>query len=98
MKTIEELNLALYSASKNNNLEMVIYLVKKGAITLNQALVNASYSNNLEIVKYLVKKGAKDLNVSLSYASKKNNLEIANFLKFVIDISKNNKQNTLLIF
>ena len=71
---------------------------------LNKELYNASYNNNLEMVKYLIQKGAKDLNKALFNASKNNNLEMVNFIKFVIDISKNNKnnknnkQNTLLIF
>ena len=101
MKTIDELNKELNSASENNNLETVKYLVKKGATELNGALVNAAYKNNLEIVKYLVQKGATDLDSALFFASENNNLEMVNFLKFVIYVRSNNitiiNNHTLLI-
>ena len=53
MKTIEELNKELNSASQNNNLETVKYLIEKGATNLNNALFFASKNNNTEMVNFL---------------------------------------------
>ena len=87
-------NTALICASKNNNLEIVKYLVDVGA-DLNAegghynktALMYASENGRLEMVKYLVEKGA-DVNqkggyyykTALMLASLNGHLSIVKFL------------------
>ncbi len=84
----EENTCALFTAVKNEKIEMVKYLVEKGADvnnkatvykTVNTALYYSVKKNNLEITKYLLNKGA-DPTISTEnivvIAAKNNNLEM----------------------
>lgn len=71
-------DLALKTASSNDNLEVVKYLVENGANTTN-VLNNALETGNLILVKYLVEHGAKTTN-TLTNAVKTNNLSLIKYL------------------
>ena len=75
---------AVKQAVDRNNLEMVKYLVEKGAEISDDddddIVVHAVKVNNLEMVKYLGKKGAEISDDAVSEAVEKNNLEMVKYL------------------
>jgi ankyrin repeat protein len=76
----------LFSIRKNYSLELVKFLVEKGANVQaddNYTLIYAFYNGNLEVIKFLVEKGANiqaDDNYALRYASYNGNLEVVKYL------------------
>jgi len=73
---------AVKQAVDRNNLEMVKYLIVKGAKISgdDDIVVHAVKVNNLEMVKYLEKKGAYIGDDAVSEAVEKNNLEMVKYL------------------
>jgi len=56
----KEAKTPLFYAARHNNLEMVKFLVEKGAnVDMNRALVTAEERNNFEMIKFLREKMAK---------------------------------------
>ena len=81
---------ALKWASSNGHLEVVKFLVEKGANVHaddNYALGWASENGHLDVVKFLVEKGADvnaDNNCALRWASKNGHLDMVNYIKYLI--------------
>jgi len=80
-------NYAIKWASQNGHLEVVKYLVKKGAditANINYPLRWASKNGHLKVVKYLVKKGADitaDNNYALIWVSENGHLKVVKYLE-----------------
>ena len=71
------LTMALSYACLNNDLEIVKYIVEKGANNFDNLL---RYTDSLELSKYLVEKGARDFNAALLNAIEYGNIELIDFL------------------
>jgi len=65
---------------KNGDLDIVKYLVEKGAKIDESSVSYAARNGNLELVKYLVEKGAKIGFDAVSYAAGNGNLELVEYL------------------
>ncbi len=95
--TQNDLHHALKHASLKKNLEIIQYLIEKGAnIHMNNDIIlrNAAFSGNLEIVKYLVSIGANIHtadNYAIRWAAREGYLEIVEYLLDCgVDICANN--------
>jgi ankyrin repeat protein len=74
------LNEAISNAIETNNLDLVKYLVEKGAKIVFDAVSNAAVTGNLELVEYLIKKGAKIGGYAVSNAAVTGNLDLVIYL------------------
>jgi len=73
-------DMKLYKATKFGELDVVEYLVEKGAKITDQEVYNAMSSGNLDLVEYLVGKGARVDRMSVSGAVKTGNLDLVKYL------------------
>jgi len=73
-------DMKLYKATKFGELDVVEYLVEKGAKINDQEVYNAMSSGNLDLVKYLVGKGARVDRMSVSGAVTTGNLGLVKYL------------------
>ena len=71
---------AVKQAVERNNLEMVKYLIGKGAKIDPTAIGNAAKINNLEMAEYLIGKGAKINNTAIGNAAQNNNYKMVDYL------------------
>ncbi len=86
---------AVLFAVWNNHLNVIKYLISKGAnIHNNELLVSASFYGHLEIVKYLISNGTDALSryKALEYACTKGHLHV---IKYLIDINQDYINNTI---
>lgn len=90
----EDYNYILAIACRNENLEILKYLINKGVdptVGNNYILLNACRYDNLEIVKYLISQGADPFdrnNEALIEACRYNNLNIVKYLISIgVDVS-----------
>ncbi|MCP4163697.1 MAG: ankyrin repeat domain-containing protein [Deltaproteobacteria bacterium] len=73
-------------AAENNRLDMVRWLLKKGASNSGEALVSAAKYNSFDVVKWLIEENNTDVNsynvseTALFCASKNGNLKMVNYL------------------
>jgi ankyrin repeat protein len=81
---INESNLACWTAldtaSEKGYLDIVQFLLEKGATVTKQCLWLASYKGHLDIVKLLLEKDTEGKDVALSVASGQGNLEVVRLL------------------
>lgn len=87
------LDVALLNADNNGQLEMVKYLIEKGANNLNAALRFAAVRGNLEIIKYLISKNANEIQKAVRAAANHGHLET---IKYLISLDVNNVNDALL--
>lgn len=78
--TRHNLNIAMNYAGQNGHLQIVKYLVDKGARDFSSALDYAAGGGHMAIVKYLVDKGAHDIRFAINVAKNHGHIEIANYL------------------
>ena len=99
----EQLNKQLIHAATNGQLEIIKYLVEKGAdIHFNNdyALRLASSYGKLDVIKYLVEQGAdiyRNNNSTLRRASQSNQLEIIQYFLLDCEMEINQKTKNWLI-
>jgi ankyrin repeat protein len=89
-----ELNTDFIDAVTSGDLDLVKYLIDKGAdinTNDNQALRWTSRCGHLELVKYLVSKGANIHaidNLDIKWASQEGHLDVVRYLKNIIKLNK----------
>lgn len=67
-------------ASRGGCMDVVVYMVLKGATNWNGGMMHACDGGHLDIVKFMILQGANDWNTSLFWASRKGHLEIVKFM------------------
>lgn len=78
---ITELNKGLELASKEGKIDVINYLISKGANDLDNALLNAVNTNqSKDLLQFFIDKGATDLDSALFYAVQKFNADNVEFL------------------
>lgn len=77
---LAELNVALIKTVKGGRLDIVKFLLQKGANLLNKPLSIAAENGRLDIVEVLLDKGANGLNDALIEASCEGHLDIVKYL------------------
>lgn len=76
----EYFNTAMYSAVRNNHLDIIKLLVQKGADNFNEVMADAALFGHLPIVKLMLELGATNYNEAMREASRNGNLEIIQLL------------------
>lgn len=79
-KHSNDLNNGFKNACNCGHLEIVKYLIDKGANHLNIGLLEACEYGHLEIVKYLIDKGANNFNRGIREARENGHFKIVQFL------------------
>lgn len=75
-----DLNRSLSRASIFNQLDLVKYLVNRGATNINEALIHAAHDNYLPMAQYLIDHGATDLDLALVNAATTGHLGMVQYL------------------
>lgn len=77
----------------SNSLEIVKFLIQKGATNFDEALVSATHSNKTDIIEFLIQKGATDFNGALKRACRNGNNQL---IEFFIKKGADNWDNALI--
>ncbi len=83
----ENISFALVEVAENGRLDLVKYLVSKGADDYNSALGYASCGNHKNIIHYLFSVGAYDLDFALACASSRHHMDL---IEYFINHGANN--------
>lgn len=73
-------NIGLYGACSGGHLEIVKFMISKGANNFNIGLYNACLDKHLDVIEFLVSKGANNWNLGLRGACEAGHLDIANLM------------------
>jgi Ankyrin repeats (3 copies)/Ankyrin repeats (many copies) len=73
-------NWAMNYAAEGGHMEIVKFMIEKGATCFNTAMAYAAKGGNMEIVKLMIEKEVIDFDLGMSYAAKGGNMEIVKFM------------------
>jgi ankyrin repeat protein len=77
---VGDINECLKGACEGGHMEIVKYMIEKGADDWHGGLEGACYGGHMEIVKYMIEKGADDWNGGLYNACLEENIEIVKYM------------------
>ena len=59
----------MHDAAKGGHLDIVQYMISKGANNLNNALVGAAMGGQIDLINFLIEQGADNLDSALRWAA-----------------------------
>ena len=74
-------NKIMSSAVEGGHMEIVKFMLEKGAKNYDWAMSNAASSGNIEIVKLMLEKGAKNYDLAMSNAARVGHMDIVKLLQ-----------------
>jgi Ankyrin repeats (3 copies) len=73
-------NFVMVRAAKGGNMEIVKFMIEKGATSFDWTMVNASRGGHMEIVKLMIEKGATYFNTAMRSAALGGHMEIVKLM------------------
>lgn len=84
--------LGLFDAASSGKLNIVKFMVSKGAKDFDSAIVAAGRENHIDVVQFLIEKGARNFNETLEDAASEGNIDI---VKLMVKMGATNIKESL---
>ena len=80
-KYIDVPNVCMAYAARNGHMDIVLFMIEKGATFRNNAMFYAAFGGHMDIVQLMIEKGANNWNYAMSNAAIYGHMDIVNLLE-----------------